>query len=258
MLCPGQWIFDAGDTPQPGLSGCFLRACFPWLSRCHPSFQVLSRCHPSIFSPSCKPDGVSPETRQRLGWCVPKQPIEAELTVAEKHQSTPTRQVPPICWSPPVSSPMVCPRRLGWCVPGQPMEAELAVAEKPPSTPTRRVPPICWSPSVSSPMVCPRAAIGSRAHRCRKATKHSRASGATHLFFTPSFRSVVCPLVNPNAICWPGRCCGKTSLRKFGHTRPTGAPNALQPDSMASPWWADFIDQSPGTTALNPGTNARW
>jgi hypothetical protein len=43
----------AGDTPQPGLSGCFLRACFPW----------LSRCHPSTFCPSFKPNGVSPETR---------------------------------------------------------------------------------------------------------------------------------------------------------------------------------------------------
>lgn len=98
MLCPGQWIVDAGDTPQPGLSGCFLRACFPW----------LSRCHPSTFCPSFKPNGVSPETR----------------------------------------------------------------------------------------MVCPRAANGSRTHRCQKATKHSLASGATNLFFTPSFRPVVCPLVN--------------------------------------------------------------
>ena len=135
--CRRRGHVDAGDTPQPGLSGCFLRACFPW----------LSRCHPSIFSPSRKPDGVSPETQMvcpqaangsRTHRCR-KAPKHSLASGAASGAAASGATHP---FFDPISGPMVCPQRLGWCVPGQATAAELTVAEKPQSTPGRQVPPI--------------------------------------------------------------------------------------------------------------------
>ncbi len=153
----------AGDTPQPGLSGCFLRACFPW----------LSRCHPSTFCPSFKPNGVSPSSKRkrrwlsRCGgfpafqvppthfltqfqapWCVPRDSYgvspgrqrQPNSLLPKSNKALPGVRCHPSVGRPPVSSPMVCPQKSGRCVPEQQTEAELTVAKKRQSTPSRQVP----------------------------------------------------------------------------------------------------------------------